>query len=510
MTSTIVVITVVAGVVALVILDLLQTDEPVRRRFPGLVWGRKFLTALGPLLRQYLYLNDREETPYNRITRDWIYRTARGKTNNVGFGSQEDMDAAGSVFFLPATFTNKAARQGDQVGTAFRRVIGGRGGVMPVAMPNFVYISGMSYGALSYRAIAALNLGAKKAGIYQNTGEGALAPAHEQGGKLIFQIGTAKFGVRDDQGNLVERLLADIAVHPQVQMFEIKLAQGAKPGKGGMLLKEKVTKEIAEIRKIPMGVDAFSPPRHVEFDDVHGLFDFIDHIRSVTKKPVGIKMVIGNPREIESIADKMAAEPNRGPDFITIDGAEGGTGAAPFVLASNAGLPLKQSLAIADRTLRQREVRDNVTLFASGKIATPVDVAMASGADVVGISRGFLFSLGCIQTLRCHQGDCPTGICTQSKWRKKVIDLDAASDRVATYAKTLMKETQMLAESCGHTDSSLLEPGDVMIQVEPGRFEYLAHTLEQRPVAERAALPVGGVTESQPNDGVPAEPIKPR
>jgi glutamate synthase domain-containing protein 2 len=181
-------------------------------------------------------------------------------------------------------------------------------------------------------------------------------------------------------------------------------------------------------------------------------------------------------------------------------------------LASNAGLPLKQSLAIADRTLRQREVRDNVTLFASGKIATPVDVAlaMASGADVVGISRGFLFSLGCIQTLRCHKGDCPTGICTQSKWRQKVIDLDAASDRVATYAKTLMKETQMLAESCGHTDPSLLEPGDVMIQVEPGRFEYLSHTLEQRTVAERAALPVGGVTESQPNDGAPAEPVKPR
>jgi len=198
-------------------------------------------------------------------------------------------------------------------------------------------------------------------------------------------------------------------------------------------------------------------------------------VRSVTRKPGGIKIVIGHPEEIESIAQKMAEDLNRGPDFITVDGGEGGTGAAPLVLASHAGLPLKHALAIVDRTLRQYEVRDHLALFASGKISTPAEVAvaMALGADAVGIARGFLFSIGCIQALRCHTGDCPAGICTPSEIAQKAIDVEAASERVATYAKTLIKETQMLAESCGYTDPSQINPHDVMIQVEPGRLEYL-------------------------------------
>ena len=465
-----------AALVAVFIHDILQKSDPVLRRYPVLAWGRKFLTALGPYLRQYLFANDREETPYNRIVRNWVYQTARGERNNIGFGSQSDMDSVGSIIFLPATFTNKAAHLGEEVGHAFRRIIGGRGEVMPVPMPHFIYISGMSYGALSGHAVSALNLGAEKAGIFQNTGEGGLAPAHEQGGGLVFQIGTAKYGIRDDNGKPDDALLAEVAAHPQVKLFEIKLAQGAKPGKGGMLLKEKITEEIAHIRKIPMGEDAHSPPRHTEFDDVHGLFDFIDHVRSVTQKPVGIKMVIGHPDEIEAIAGKIAQDPNRGPDFITIDGGEGGTGAAPLVLASHAGLPLKQALSVTDRTLKKHGVRDHLALFASGKIATPADVAvaMAMGADAVGIARGFLLSLGCIQSLKCHTGECPTGIATPNKFAQKAIDVEAASERVATYARTVIKETQMLAESCGYTDPSQLTPHDVMIQIEPGRFEYLA------------------------------------
>lgn len=487
---------VVALLVALYLHDRLQTKDPILRNYPVLGWGRKGLTELGPLFRQYLFSNDREETPYNRITRDWIKRTALGQRNNVGFGTQEDMDSPGSIFFLPATFTNKAARVGDDVGTAFRRIIGGRGDLPPVPMPHFVYVSGMSYGALSRRAVEALNLGAKKAGIFQNTGEGSLAPAHEQGGDLIFQIGTAKYGVRDGNGKLDDGLLAEATSHPQVKLIEIKLAQGAKPGKGGMLLKEKITQDISRIRGLPMGQDAFSPPRHAEFDDVEGLFDFIDRVRSVAKKPVGIKLVIGQPGEIESIAAAIAADPNRGPDFITIDGGEGGSGAAPLVLASHAGLPLKQALAVVDRTLRKYEVRDFVTVFASGKIATPADVAlaMALGADAVGIARGFLLALGCIQSLRCHTGECPVGICTPNESAQRAIHVEAASDRVATYATTLVKETQMLAESCGHTDPSQLTPQDVMIHVEPGRFEYLSDliAIRESPVSAGAAPEQGG------------------
>lgn len=475
MTWWIVLSAVLVAVAAVFVHDKRQKSDPILRRYPVLAWGRKSLTALGPFLRQYWFADDRSETPYNRITRNWIYQTARGESNNIGFGSQLDMDSVGSIVFLPSTFTNKATHLGDEVGHAFRRIIGGRGDIMPVPMHNFLYISAMSYGSLSRRAVAALNRGAGKADIFHNTGEGGLASAHDEGGSLIFQVGTAKYGIRDDDGNLDDRLLADVAGHPQVKLLEIKLAQGAKPGKGGMLLKEKVTAEIAAMRKIPIGEDAYSPPRHAEFDDVHGLFDFIDHVRSIAQKPVGIKMVIGHPEEIELVAAKMAEDLNRGPDFITIDGGEGGTGAAPMVLASHAGLPLKHALAIADRTLRRHAVRDHLALFASGKIATPADVAvaMALGADVVGIARGFLFAIGCIQALRCHTGDCPAGICTPGEIAQKAIDVEAAGDRIATYAKTLIKETQMLAESCGYTDPTQISPHDVMIQVEPGRLEYL-------------------------------------
>ena len=471
-----IVLGVVLTLVAVVFIhDKRQTSDPVLRRYPVLAWGRKSLTALGPFLRQYWFADDLSETPFNRITRRWIYQTARGERNNIGFGSQLDMDSVGSIVFLPATFTNKATHLGEEVGHAFRRIIGGRGDVMPVPMPHFVYVSAMSYGALSRRAVAGLNRGSAKADIFHNAGEGGLASAHDEGGSLIFQIGTAKYGIRDDNGQLDDELLAEVARHPQVKLFEIKLAQGAKPGKGGMLLKEKITREIATMRKIPMGVDAYSPPRHAEFEDVDGLFDFIDHVRTITRTPVGIKLVIGHPEEIESIARKMAEDLNRGPDFITIDGGEGGTGAAPLVLASHAGLPLKHALAIANRTLKQHGVRDHLALFASGKISTPAEVAvaMALGADVVGIARGFLFAIGCIQALRCHTGDCPAGICTPSEIAQKAIDVEAASDRVATYAGTLIKETQMLAESCGYTDPSQIDPHDVMIQVEPGRLEYL-------------------------------------
>ena len=467
---------VIGALVLLFIHDKIQTSEPFLRRFPVLGWGRKLLVALGPYMRQYWFANDREETPYNRITRNWVYQTSKGERNNIGFGSQQDMDAVGSIVFLPTTFTNKAAHLGDEVGHAFRRIIGGRGDAKPVPLQNFLYISGMSYGALSENAVTALNLGAKKAGVFHNTGEGGLAAAHLQGGKLIFQIGTAKYGIRDDNGKLDDDLLAEVGRNENVQLFEIKLAQGAKPGKGGMLLKQKVTEEIARIRKIPMGEDAYSPPRHEEFSDVNGLFDFIDHVRAVVKKPVGIKMVIGHPHEIESIAVKIAEDLNRGPDFITIDGGEGGTGAAPLVLASHCGMPLKQALAITDRVLKKHKVRDHLALFASGKIATPADVAvaMALGADVVGISRGFLLALGCVQALKCHTGECPSGIATQSKSAQKALHVEAASDRVATYATTLIKEAQMLAESCGYSDPTQLKPTDVMLQVEPGRFEYLA------------------------------------
>ncbi len=468
---------IVVGLIVLFIYDRVQKETPIQRLYPVVIWGRKFLVKMGPLLRQYLFLNDQEETPYNRITRNWVSETARGTRNTIGFGSQLDMDKVGTTLIMPATFTNVKSKTGEETGRAYQKVIGAHTGVTPVTMNHFVNISAMSYGALSYRAHAALNKGAKLAGIMHNTGEGSLAPCHEYGGgDLIFQIGTAKYGIRDDDGYMDDSLLAKMAEHPQVKMFEIKLAQGAKPGKGGMLLKEKITEEIAGIRKIPIGEDAYSPARHNEFSDVNGLFDFIDHVRVIVKKPVGIKMVIGHTVEIEDIAQKMKEEPGRGPDYIVIDGGDGGTGAAPYVLSSYAGLPMKQALAVADWALKSHGVRDKVILIASGKIATPIEiaVAMALGADAVNIARGFMLALGCIQALECHTNNCPTGIATQNKRLGKALDIEAAALRVATYADVLYKETQMLAESCGYDSHSEITSDDIMIVTSPGHLDYLS------------------------------------
>ncbi len=468
---------ILVGIIVVYINDKTQKNYPVQRVFPVVIWGRKLLVKVGPLLRQYLFLNDQEETPYSRITRNWVYESSLGVRNTIGFGSQIDMDKVGTTLIMPATFTNTKSKTGEEVGRYYEKVIGVHTGVEPVTLTHFVNISAMSFGALSYRAHAALNMGAKMAGIMHNTGEGSLAPCHEYGGgDLIFQIGTAKYGIRDEDGNLNEELLKEKAAHPQVKMFEIKLAQGAKPGKGGMLLKEKITKEISEIRKIPMGKDAYSPARHKEFTDVDGLFDFIDYVRGIVKKPVGIKMVIGHTAEIEEVAQKLKDEPGRGPDYIVIDGGDGGTGAAPHVLSSYAGLPMKQAVAVADWAFKSKGVRDKIVIFASGKISTPIDiaVAMALGADAVYMARGFMLSLGCIQALECHTNHCPTGIATQNKGLEKAIDIEAAAKRVATYADVLYKETQMLAESCGYDHPNEITPDDIMVVTSPGHLDYLS------------------------------------
>ena len=465
------------GIIIVFIHDKTQKNYPVQRVFPVVIWGRKLLVKLGPLLRQYLFLNDQEETPYSRITRNWIYESSLGVRNTIGFGSQIDMDKVGTTLIMPATFTNTKSKTGEAVGRSYKKIIGAHTGVEPVTLTHFVNISAMSFGALSYRAHAALNLGAKMAGIMHNTGEGGLAPCHEYGnGDLIFQIGTAKYGVRDEEGVLDDELLRKQAAHPQVKMFEIKLAQGAKPGKGGMLLKEKITKEISEIRHIPMDKDAYSPARHKEFTDVAGLFDFIDHIREIVKKPVGIKMVIGHTAEIEEVAKTLKEQPGRGPDYIVIDGGDGGTGAAPHVLSSYAGLPMKQAVAVADWAFRSQGIRDKIVIFASGKISTPIDiaVAMALGADAVYMARGFMLSLGCIQALECHTNNCPTGIATQNKSLEKALDIHAAAKRVATYADVLYKETQMLAESCGYDHPNEITSDDIMVVTSPGHLDYLS------------------------------------
>lgn len=457
--------------------DRTNTDQPVRAMFPVAYWGRKLTTELGPLLRQYLFEDDESERPFNRTTRDWVYASSRGKDNVIGFGATYRSDQVGAFVFTPRTFTNEVADMAQQVGTTFHRLIGGRG-TAPVMMPRWAYVSGMSYGALSHRAIEALNRGAAANDCWHNSGEGGLSPSHLHGAGVIFQIGTALYGIRHDDGTLDEAALAEVGANDAVKMFEVKLAQGAKPGKGGILPGHKVTAEIAAIRRIPVGEDSISPPRNPYVHDVHSLFDFLDRVRSITKKPCGIKLVIGDPNEIRAIAELMANEPGRGPDFITIDGGDGGSGAAPLVLAAHAGLPMLSGLSVANQVLHESGVREDVALFASGRIATPQDaaLALATGADAVGIARANLLALGCIQSLKCHTNTCPTGIATQDQRRMKVLDTDAAAVRVEKYLHTLIYETEMLARSCGYDSPDKLTPKDVLVQVEPGRWEPLSLT----------------------------------
>ncbi len=487
----------IIGLMFLFVHDLTQTENPIQRRFPVLYWGRWVAVHLGPLLRQYWFANDLEEKPFDRVTRNWIYATSKGKKNTIGFGSQVDFDAVGNYTVMPAMFRKESSGH-----DGYHKVIGEASGVEnPVTLNHFVSISAMSFGSLSSRAVSALNQGAGMAGILHNTGEGGFAPYHRMGGDVIFQMGTAKFGCRDDEGNFCEKSFAKIAHAENVKMIELKLMQGAKPGKGGILPKEKITGEIAAIRGVPLGKDILSPPRHDEFDDVNGMFDFIDKLRKIAKKPVGIKIVTGHIEEIEALAQAMADQPGRGPDFISVDGGEGGTGAAPLVLASHAGVPMKQGIAMVDWAFKAHGVRNKVHLFASGQIATPIDVAVALslGADGVNIARGFMLSLGCIQALDCNSNRCPTGIATQDKTLERALDVNGAALRVANYVKTLEKEVYMLTNSCGYTCPSQFTADDIMVVTSPGHLDYLSELYlvsaseasKERAKAREAGLTVG-------------------
>ena len=311
----------------------------------------------------------------------------------------------------------------------------------------------MSYGAISKPAVLALSNGARMAGCWMNTGEGGLSPYHLEGGAdIVFQIGTAKYGVRDEQGNLSDKKLQEVAAHEQVKMFELKLSQGAKPGKGGILPGEKVTKEISEIRGIPIGSDSISPNRHPEIDSADDLLDVIERIKKVTGKPVGFKAVIGAYGWLDNLLEAINKRGiEHAPDFITIDSADGGTGAAPMSLIDYMGLPIKESLPLVIDRLKMHGLRDRIKVITSGKLITPAEVAwtFAVGADFAVSARGFMFSLGCIQALQCNKNTCPTGITTHNKKLQTGLDPILKAERVKNYARNMAHEVGVIAHSCG-------------------------------------------------------------
>ncbi|GLR64010.1 FMN-binding glutamate synthase family protein [Marinospirillum insulare] len=447
--------------------DKKQTTHTLRRNYPLIGRFRYIFEHLGEFFRQYFFAMDREEMPFNRAQRSWVYRAAKNIDNTIAFGSTRDLTKPGTYYFLNCPFPtlekDAAQTQPLRIGPNCRT---------PFDAPSFLNISGMSFGALSKPAIQALAKGAAKAGCWMNTGEGALSKYHLEGGcDIVFQIGTAKYGVRDDQGRLDDTKLKALADLEQVKMFEIKLSQGAKPGKGGILPGSKVTKEIAETRGIPVGQDSISPNRHPEIDSMDSLLDFIAHVREVTGKPVGFKLVLGTTRWLKDFCEKIN---ERGaasaPDFITLDSSDGGTGAAPMALMDSVGLPLRDSLPLLVNQLINSGLKERIRVIASGKLINPTEVAAAicMGADFVVSARGFLFALGCIQALQCNKNTCPTGITTHNPRLQQGLVPDVKAMRVANYHYNLVHEVESIAHSCGAAEPRQLVREHAAVVVDGG------------------------------------------
>ena len=456
------------AVVVMFVLDTTQTEDAVRRNYPVIGRFRSIFIALGEFFRQYFFAMDREEMPFNRAERDWVERATHEHDNTIAFGSTKNLSPIGTTIFVNCPFPTL-----DQDAIAMQPLEIGPHCRTPFLASSFFNISGMSFGALSSPAVLALSKGAKMAGCWMNTGEGGLSPYHLEGGAdIVMQIGTAKYGVRTSDGGLSDEKLKEVAAHEQVRMFEIKLSQGAKPGKGGILPAAKVTEEIAEIRGIPAGEDSISPNRHPEINSIGELLDMIAHVREVTGKPTGIKAVIGAYGWVEKLCAEIAARgPESAPDFFTIDSGDGGTGAAPMALMDNVGLTVRESLPLVSDILHKYGLRERVRIISSGKLITPSEVAwaLAAGADFIVSARGFMFSLGCIQALKCNKNTCPTGITTHKPHLQKGINPEEKSVKVAHYCKNMIHEVEIISHSCGVPRPRLMRRKHVRIVQSNGK-----------------------------------------
>jgi glutamate synthase domain-containing protein 2 len=442
-----------AGLVGLAGYDLVQRKHAVLRNFPIVGHLRYALESIGPEIRQYIVTDNDQERPFGRDQRRWIYASSKREDNYFGFGTDNELERTPSYLIVkPSVFPYVPAGPEDAASTLpCAKVIGRRHGRARAFRPgSVVNVSAMSFGSLSAPAIEALNKGAALAGCFQNTGEGGLSDHHRHGGDLIWQVGTGYFGCRDAEGRFDLARLAATAASAPVRAIEIKLSQGAKPGLGGVLLGAKVTPEIAAIRGVPAGRDCLSPPHHTAFTGVDGLIDFVETIATATGLPVGIKSAVGELDFWESLADRMMAT-GGGPDFVTIDGGEGGTGAAPLVFADHVALPFKVGFSRVYATFAERGLSDQVVWIGAGKLGLPESalLAMGLGCDLVNVAREAMLAIGCIQAQRCQTGHCPTGVATQSRWLQGGLDPTLKSVRLANYVVTLRHELLRLAHVCG-------------------------------------------------------------
>jgi len=457
-----------------------QRKHAIKHNFPIVGHLRYFAEAIGPELRQYWVSNDQEELPFSRSERRWIYASAKGQNPNFGFGTSEQIYSVGYPIIKHAvmSFPSDEAEylDGDKTAVPCLKVMGAsHNRRRPYRPGSVVNISAMSFGSLGQNAISALNMGAKIAGCYHNTGEGGVSPYHLFGADLVWQLGTGYFGARGSDGRFSLDVLAEKCErHPKIRAIEIKLSQGAKPGKGGILPGSKVTPEIAGIRGVPVGEDVISPNHHDAFSTVDELIDFVEKIAERTGLPVGVKSAIGEIAFWEDLAARMKKR-KAGPDFITVDGGEGGTGAAPLTFSDHVSLPFKIGFSRVYPIFLKAGLAKDIVWIGSGKLGFPdrAVVAFAMGCDMINIARETMMSIGCIQAQKCHTGHCPAGVATHDKWLQGGLDVDLKKVRAARYLQSFRKELLTLAHAAGYRHPVLFTGDDVEFSSGVNKFTSL-------------------------------------
>ncbi|MDV7138681.1 FMN-binding glutamate synthase family protein [Maribacter sp. TH_r10] len=451
----------------------IQNAHTISHNFPIVGHLRYWLESIGPEMRQYFVANNREELPFNRIERSWIYASAKKENNYEGFGTDRDIYAHQHIFVKNQMMAYKIGSEHpnkkDNSFLPCAKVMGAYNQrKKPFRPASAINVSAMSFGSLSAAAIESLNVGVAKAGAYHNTGEGGLSPYHKKGGDIIFHFGTGYFGVRSEDGNFsMEKLKTLINENPCIKAIEIKLSQGAKPGKGGVLPGAKITPEIAKIRGVEVGKDVLSPATHKAFDTIPELLELIEDIAEQTGLPVGVKGAIGKLDQWEELADLMI-KTGKGPDFITVDGGEGGTGAAPPSFADHVSLPWVYGFSSLYKLFLDKNLTERIVFIGSGKLGFPAKAAMAfaMGVDCINVAREAMMSIGCIQAQVCHTNRCPAGVATQSKWLQNGIHVPLKSDRLAQYFKTFRKELIEITHAAGYEHPCQFTMGDIQVNVD--------------------------------------------
>ena len=470
--------------------DLMQSRSSILRNYPVIGHLRFLLEFIRPEIRQYFIENDTDEAPFSRSQRSLVYARAKGEPDKRPFGTQLDVGAKGYEWINHSIAPSR-------IGSHDFRITIGPDTAQPYEASVF-NISAMSFGALSANAILALNAGAKQGGFAHDTGEGSISVHHRvHGGDLIWEIGSGYFGCRNANGSFNPDLFAANAREPQVKMIELKLSQGAKPGHGGVLPGPKVTAEIAAARGVPVGVDCVSPAGHSEFSTPIEMLQFIARLRELSGgKPTGFKFCVGHPWEWFAIAKAMQ-QTGLVPDFIVVDGAEGGTGAAPLEFTDHVGAPLQEGLLLVHNTLQGIGLRDRVRIGAAGKVVSAFDVIrmLALGADWCNSARGFMFALGCIQAQHCHTGRCPTGVTTQDPWRQQALVVPDKAQRVLQFHQQTLTALKELIQAAGLNHPDDIGPHHIVRRVDGNEVRLLANLVPQ--VAPDALL-------SGNTDGLPA------